>query len=77
MVNALLFRPPFQDPERLVWMSNHDTSGLSGQTTRVVLNVTETKIDIAALRTQFQKWPIEGLEEVLAVTDTSIERIWP
>jgi hypothetical protein len=35
VVNALLFRPPFQDPERLVWMSNHDSSGLSGQTTQV------------------------------------------
>lgn len=49
----------------------------SGQATRIVLNVTGTKIDIAALKTQFQKWPIDGLEEVLAVTDTTIERIWP
>jgi hypothetical protein len=49
----------------------------SGQTTRVVLNVTGTKIDIAALKTQFQKWPIDGLEEVVAVTATRIERIWP
>ncbi len=34
--NALLLRPlPFADPERLVWVTNHDSSGLSGQTTQV------------------------------------------
>ena len=36
MVNALLLHPlPFRDPQRLVWITNHDTSGLSGQTTQV------------------------------------------
>ena len=36
VLDALLLRPlPFDDPERLVWITNHDTSGLSGQTTQV------------------------------------------
>ena len=36
VVNTLLLRPlPFADPERLVWIANHDISGLSGQTTQV------------------------------------------
>src|SRR3954471_1673514 len=36
VVNALLARPlPFRDPASLVWISNRDTAGLSGQTTQV------------------------------------------
>jgi predicted permease len=36
VVNTLLLRPlPFREPERLVWIANHDASGLSGQTTQV------------------------------------------
>src|ERR1700684_2958622 len=36
VVEALLLRPlPFSEPDRLVWITNHDTGGLSGQTTQV------------------------------------------
>jgi len=36
VVNAVLIRPlPFRDPGCLVWVANHDASGLSGQTTQV------------------------------------------
>ena len=36
VVNTLLLRPlPFEDPDRLAWIANHDTAGLSGQTTQV------------------------------------------
>ena len=36
VVDALLLRPlPFREPERLVWITNHDTGGLSGATTQV------------------------------------------
>src|SRR3954471_19861358 len=36
VLNALLLRPlPFASPERLVWVTNQDSSGLSGQTTQV------------------------------------------
>lgn len=36
VVNTLLLRPlPFADPGALVWVANHNTAGLSGQTTQV------------------------------------------
>src|SRR4051812_9724264 len=36
VVNTLLLRPlPFSEPDRLVWIGNHDSAGLSGQTTQV------------------------------------------
>ncbi len=36
VVDALLLRPlPFHNPQSLVWIANHDVSGLSGQTTQV------------------------------------------
>src|SRR5947207_7289208 len=36
VVNTVLFRPlPFRDPERLVWIANTGTTGLSGATSRV------------------------------------------
>src|SRR5215471_7138207 len=36
VVNTVLFRPlPFRSPERLVWIANTGTSGLSGATSRV------------------------------------------
>src|SRR4051812_7394045 len=36
IVDTLLLRPlPFHEPERLVWIINHDTGGLSGQTSQV------------------------------------------
>src|SRR6476646_8928597 len=36
VANTILFRPlPFRDPQRLVWIANTGSTGLSGATTRV------------------------------------------
>lgn len=56
VVDTLLLRPlPFSDPERLVWVANHDSSGLSGQTTQVgyLLDLRERSKTFAGLAGYF------------------------
>lgn len=56
VVDTLLLRPlPFQEPERLVWIANHDASGLSGQTTQVghLLDLRELNRSFSALAGYF------------------------
>jgi putative ABC transport system permease protein len=56
VVNTLLLRPlPFNEPERLVWILNHDTSGLSGQTTQVghMIDLRERVQSLSALAGYF------------------------
>jgi predicted permease len=46
---------PFADPERLVWITNHDSSGLSGQTTQVghMLDLRERTQSLSAVAGYF------------------------
>ncbi|HSV13135.1 MAG TPA: ABC transporter permease, partial [Tepidisphaeraceae bacterium] len=56
VLNALLLRPlPFATPERLVWVTNQDSSGLSGQTTQVgyMLDLRETTQTLSELAGYF------------------------
>ena len=56
VINALLLRPlPFAEPERLVWVSNRNTSGMSGQTTQVnhMLDLQERTQTLSALAGYF------------------------
>src|SRR3989337_4106900 len=56
VVNTLLLRPlPFADPERLVWIANRDTAGLSGQTTQVghMLDLRERTQSLSAVAGYF------------------------
>ncbi len=56
VVNTLLLRPlPFAEPERLVWIANRDTTGLSGQTTQVghMLDLRERTQSLSALAGYF------------------------
>jgi hypothetical protein len=50
----------------------------TGQTKRVVINLSDWKGDIAALKKQFADWPIDGLEEVIITTpDRKVLHIFP
>jgi predicted permease len=56
VVNTLLLRPlPFADADRLVWVANRETSGMSGQTTQVghVLDLRERSRTLSALAGYF------------------------
>jgi predicted permease len=56
VVHALLLRPlPFAQPDGLVWITNRDTSGLSGQTTQVghMLDLRERAQSLSALAGYF------------------------
>jgi putative ABC transport system permease protein len=56
VVNALILRPlPFADPSRLVWITNRDVSGMSGQTTQVghMLDLRERTQSLSAIAGYF------------------------
>ena len=56
VVNTLLLRPlPFADADRLVWVANRESSGMSGQTTQVghVLDLRERSRTLSALAGYF------------------------
>ena len=50
---------------------------LGGQTERVVVNLDDSPLGIAALKEQLQTWPIDGLKEVIAIRKGVIEHIYP
>lgn len=39
----------------------------SGQTDRVILNLSDSNVDVAAMRKQLNDWPIDGLQEVTVI----------
>lgn len=56
VVNTLILRPPpFDEPGQLVWISNHNVDGLSGQTTQVgyLLDLRERTRTLSALSGYF------------------------
>ncbi len=61
------YSPTLGKPVRGVW-SEVRAKVDREQTQRVVLNLHDWHGDLAALRTQFDTWPVEKLKELVAVT---------
>ncbi|MCA9678021.1 MAG: hypothetical protein H6708_29605 [Kofleriaceae bacterium] len=47
------------------------------QARRIVLNLADSGVDLAALRKQFAEWPIVGLEQMLAIKDGVVTQLVP
>jgi len=50
---------------------------ISEQARRIVLNLSESGVDLSKLKSQFEKWPIEGLEQIIVVKGSTVIRFWP
>lgn len=49
----------------------------SGQTSRIVLNLDDSAVDLNALRKQFDDYPIPGLDEVIVIRDGAVIPFFP
>ena len=49
----------------------------SRQTRRVVVNLDDSPLTVEEVVEQFKNWPMENLEEVLAVKDGKVHQIFP
>ncbi len=75
VLNALLVRPlPFRDPQQLMWITNHDSSGLSSQTTQVdyLLDLRERNRSFSDLAAYFAFY---GVGDILLTGQGEPERL--
>ncbi len=49
----------------------------SGQTNRIVLNLSDNQVELAILKAQFDAWPISGLKQIIVVKGDSVIYFWP
>jgi Contact-dependent growth inhibition CdiA C-terminal domain len=49
----------------------------TGQTRRLIINLTDSPLTADQLRAQFAEWPIPGLEEVIAIKNREIHHVFP
>ena len=60
---------------RNIWSTARDKVE-NGQTDNVVINLADSNVSLSALREQFASWPIDGLNDVIAITrDGSVTRL--
>ena len=49
----------------------------SGHATKIALELSNSRVDVAKLAQQFAESPIAGLEQVVVVRDSQVTRLWP
>ncbi|MDA0172609.1 peptidoglycan-binding protein [Solirubrobacter taibaiensis] len=64
------YSPGKEKPVRGIWTEVHDKVLKKKQTERVVINLADWAGDMTELQSQFTKWPIKQLHEVLIVDNT-------
>ncbi|MFI5915109.1 hypothetical protein [Dactylosporangium sp. NPDC051541] len=69
------YSPLANKSTRGVWTKAKEKVDL-GQTQRVVLNLEDWGDNVEALRRQFADWAIDGLKEVMAITNGQVVPIW-
>ncbi len=70
------YAPASKNP-RNIWDYIKKEKIEKGQTERVVLNLSDSKVNLAELKQQFQLWEIKGLKEVIVIKDKSIIPFYP
>ncbi|HZH79181.1 MAG TPA: hypothetical protein VEY88_24350 [Archangium sp.] len=68
-IGGILFdnHAPNTNSARSIW-TTAEGKVHSQQARRLVINLADSKVNVAALQKQFAEWPIEGLEQVLVIT---------
>jgi len=76
LVNGEIFDnyAPTSSSARNIW-TTAEGKVTSGQTNRLILNLDDSKVSLDALRSQFNDYPIEGLEEVLIVRHGAVSKL--
>jgi hypothetical protein len=67
---------PTTGSPRNIW-STIEAKVEDGQAKRFIMNLNDSKVDLAALTRQFADWPISGLEQVLVIHGRQVIQIWP
>lgn len=67
---------PTTDSPRSIW-TTVKKKVIERQADRIILNLNDSKVDLAALTKQFADWPIADLEQVLVIHGRQVTQIWP
>ncbi|PTL85468.1 hypothetical protein [Vitiosangium sp. GDMCC 1.1324] len=68
---------PTSPSPRNIASNIHRQKVLSGQTSRIVLNLDDTSVTLDAMKNQLTSWPIPGLEEVLGIKGENVVSLLP